>query len=48
MRDPQHLTITLVVIVSIIATAIGVQNFERFLNTMCLIDTMPTINKHCK
>lgn len=48
MREQNPRTTTLIVLVSIIVTVIGVYNFERFLNVVCLIDTMPTLSKHCK
>lgn len=48
MREIKPWTTSVVVIVSIIATSIGVYNLERFLNTVCMIDTMPAISKHCK
>ena len=48
MREIKPWTTTLVVTVSIIATSIGVYNPELFLNTVCLINTMPAISKHCK
>lgn len=48
MPEIKPWTTTLVVAVSIIATSIGVYNLESFLNTVCLINTMPTISKYCK
>ncbi|BAZ31589.1 hypothetical protein NIES4074_40620 [Cylindrospermum sp. NIES-4074] len=48
MHEIKPWTTTLVVIVSVIATSIGVYNLELFLNTTCLIDTMPANLKHCK
>lgn len=48
MHEIKPWTTTLVVIVSIIATSIGVYNLEWFLNSTCVVNTMPTISKHCK
>ncbi len=48
MREIKPWTTSVVVMVSIIATSIGVYNLELFLNTVCLINTMPAVNKDCK
>ncbi len=48
MHEMKPWTTSLVVIISVIATSIGAYNLEWFLNTACLIDTMPTISKNCK
>lgn len=48
MREIKPWTTTVVVIVSIIATAIGAYNLEWFLNATCVVHTMPANSKHCK
>ncbi len=41
MREIDPWVTILVIVISVIATAIGVYNFELFLNFICLIDTLP-------
>ncbi len=48
MRDRNPWTMWIVVVVAVSATAIGIHNFEWFLNVTCLVDTMPTTSRHCK
>ncbi|MDM9383759.1 hypothetical protein QUB80_24035 [Chlorogloeopsis sp. ULAP01] len=48
MRETDPWVTILILAMSVIATAIGVYNFELFLNFICLIDTLPNVSKHCK
>ncbi len=48
MREIKPWTTTVVVIISIIATYMGVYNLEWFLNTICVINSMPNMSKHCQ
>ncbi len=48
MRHDNYWTFLWVVMVFLPATIIGIRNLEWFLNTTCLINTMPDISKYCK
>jgi pyrroline-5-carboxylate reductase len=47
MREMKPWTTSLVVVISVAATWVGVYNFEWLLNKTCVVQTLPNFSNHC-